>query len=231
MIMNQTRVIIFLKAPIRGFVKTRLAQTLGDDAALGLYRAFVRDILEKIQFLGDVVLYYTPMGHEAALEDLCGRSFMHILQKGNDLGEKMARAFENEFNRGARNIILMGTDVPDVPEDILKMASQALETHPAVIAPSTDGGYFLIGFTARGFSRTVFEKIPWSTPAVFGKTLEIMNQNRLACHVLPSWTDVDTEEDYKALVQRLRSGRTRAPGTLAWIKTHDNVLPGPVTSQ
>lgn len=219
--MDSTRILLFLKAPVKGMVKTRLALTLGEDNALCLYRAFVLDILDKIKSFKNLILYFTPPEHEPALRELVGRDLPGCLQKGVDLGEKMARAFEEQFGQGAQKVLLMGTDVPDIPVGIIEKAVSALEDHPAVIAPSQDGGYFLIGFTNRGYSRKVFEQIPWSTPQVCEKTLEIMRENRIECHVLPSWADVDTGEDFSALTERLRSKQTRAPHTWAWITRHE----------
>lgn len=219
--MNTIRMILFLKAPVKGMVKTRLAQTLGDEKTVSLYKAFVLDILDKIRTVGTLVVYFTPPGHEKALRELVGPAPPARFQRGCDLGEKMALAFEDEFDQGATHVLLMGTDVPDVPKNIIEQAASALEAHPSVIAPSSDGGYFLIGFTRQGYVRQVFENIPWSTPSVFQKTLEVLHENRIQCHVLPAWTDVDTGEDLKALTGRLRSGQTRAPHTWTWITHHE----------
>lgn len=220
--MSDCPVIVFFKAPIRGTVKTRLAQDLGKDKTLELYRAFVADVVEKAETVGTVSLFYAPAEHVVEAEKLVGRAGGLIVQMGDDLGEKMAGAFEYEFSRGAVCAILVGTDVPDVPVTLLREACEALEQNQAVIGPVRDGGYFLIGFRADAYSRACFQNIPWSTDRVCEKTLEIMSQNRIDCRVLSPWDDVDTQNDYHALIRRLRTGQTLAPRTWACIRSHED---------
>ena len=219
--MSDCRILIFLKAPIKGYIKTRLSQSLGENRVLELYRCFVRDVLKKAGSQGDVTLFYYPSDKRRETAAMTGEEFELVVQDGADLGDKMACAFEYEFNKGTTAAILIGTDVPDVPESMLREASEALGEHQAVIGPVGDGGYFLIGFTRAGFTRKVFEGIHWSTPTVFEKTVEILRQNRISYHVLPLWYDVDTGEDYEALVSRLRSGLSQAPHTLKFILDHE----------
>jgi uncharacterized protein len=213
-------VLIFLKAPIKGQVKTRLAQNLGVDMALDLYRAFVCDVLETAGRVGEVILFYTPEEKAEETRDLVGAEYRLLAQQGTDLGEKMALAFETVFARGLDKAVLMGTDVPDVPESMIREACEALDSHAAVLGPVTDGGYFLIGLKQEAYTRDLFRDIPWSTERVLEKTLERMRENRIECHVLSFWHDVDTGSDFNALKERLKSGQTRAPQTQACITTH-----------
>lgn len=213
-------ILIFLKAPVKGRVKTRLAESTGDDMALALYRAFVGDVLETAGSAGEVLLFHTPENGQGDIRDLVGPEYRMFVQKGMDLGEKMACAFEQVFAMGADRVVLMGTDVPDVPVFLIREAMESLTNHGSVIGPVADGGYFLIGFKSSAFTRNVFEHIPWSTGRVFEKTLERMGANQIECHVLKTWYDVDTEADLKALIHRLSSGQTRAPRTQACMEIH-----------
>jgi rSAM/selenodomain-associated transferase 1 len=208
--MKSMKIIVFIKAPVMGAVKTRLAATLGNEKTLGVYRCFIRDTLDKAMRLGDVTVCYTPASHARESAECISEFVEQIPQADGDLGEKMFQAFHREFEKGASSVVLMGSDAPDVPVSFLEEACDSLKQFPAVIGPVEDGGYFLIGFTRKGFTRDVFQEIPWSTPVVFEKTLEILKRNRISCHILPPWQDVDTGEDYDALIRRLGSGTTKA---------------------
>ena len=219
-------VVVFLKAPVRSGVKTRLAETLGDDLTLELYRCFVMDILEKAEQAGCLSLCFHPAENEmlvrAFLEQWSrGKTLRWMAQNGGDLGEKMSGAFASEFENGCDKAVLIGSDIPDLPLNFIAEAFEALEHSQAVIGPSTDGGYYLIGFKRSGFSPEFFRGMAWSTPSVCEKTLEIMGKNHINCHMLPFWRDVDTGEDYEALVKRLSSGLTTAPHTWAFIQNHE----------
>jgi hypothetical protein len=130
----------------------------------------------------------------------------------------MAHALSSTFEKGFEKVVLIGTDIPDIPVDYLHDAFKALDKKDAVIGPSQDGGYVLIGFNRQGFSQSVFKGVVWSTATVCEKTLELMDLNRISCHKLPLWYDVDTGEDFNALIQRLESGQATAPHTWDFIQ-------------
>lgn len=215
--MTNPSILVFLKNPVRSAVKTRLARTLGDDLTLELYRRFVRDVVQKAETVGDLILFCHSDGDEMRVEEAIGqRPFQ--LQQGEDLGARMIHGLRAAFEKGYEKAVLIGTDAPDMPINHLHDAVKALDGNDAVIGPALDGGYVLIGFSRQGFSPDVFQGVCWSTETVLEKTLELMSVNRLSCHTLPLWYDVDTGEDFKALVRRLESGESTAPHTWDFIR-------------
>lgn len=195
-------VIVFLKAPVKGFVKTRLAGTIGDDAALRLYRQLVRGtfgVLSKTAL--SIRAYAYPAGELEKARELTGPHTLLLSQRGDDLGAKMKNAFHETFAEGFEKAILVGTDIPGLTGDILHQAVIGLNDYPAVLGPSVDGGYYLIGFHVSGFAPEVFADIPWGTPDVFFRTRNRFADRGVAVHILPECRDIDTYEDLLALVK------------------------------
>ncbi|HWR72792.1 MAG TPA: TIGR04282 family arsenosugar biosynthesis glycosyltransferase, partial [Nitrospirota bacterium] len=127
-------ILLFIKAPVKGRVKSRLASVLGEDAALELYRSFTLDILDTIDKTGHpcTIFFYPPDSGEAVTAWL-GPGRTCLPQEGGDLGLRMANAFATIFNRGASRAILIGSDLPDLPADLLTKAIRSLDDHDAVI--------------------------------------------------------------------------------------------------
>jgi hypothetical protein len=206
-------ILVFVRYPEPGRVKTRLAAVVGDRAAALLYRAFVEDVLAVCRSTRHPV---TVLVSDAdALEKTrgwLGEDHAYGSQEGSDLGERMSRAFEGALQRGCGQALLIGSDIPDLPADLIQESFDALESVDAVIGPSRDGGYYLIGFRSQGFRRAPFEGVPWSTPTVFSRTCGLLVENGLSFHILPPWDDVDTVEDLERLWERTetKAGAPRA---------------------
>ncbi|GBC61841.1 hypothetical protein DENIS_2803 [Desulfonema ishimotonii] len=210
-------VLVFLKWPEKGRVKTRLARDTGPAIALDLYRNFVADTLQMLENGGhQTIICFHPPHAEERTAGWLGRAYPLWPQTGADLGEKMAAAFSTAFARGAERVLLMGTDIPDLPEAVITEAFASLEQHPVTIGPAWDGGYYLIGFHSDGFTPAVFRDIPWSTGSVFQKTLAILKRRGLSPHLLPRWRDIDTGEDLAAFMAANPPGA--APNTRACIR-------------
>ncbi len=210
--------ILFLKAPLPGRVKTRLAKSIGDKHALALYKHFVRDILETAQTSGrPLILYYYPAQAESDLVAWLGKNHTLTPQQGNSFGERMDNAFRREFDRGYDRAVLIGADIPHLSDAILNEAFSGLESADAVIGPARDGGYYLVGFNAKALCSAVFEGIPWGTAAVFEKTIRRCHQNSIHCHHLPFMRDVDDVYDLKAIMKKCRANQTVAPRTCHYL--------------
>lgn len=219
--------LLFLKAPEKDRVKTRLARTIGPETALEMYRCFVLDTLTMLQQVGRrPILCYTPArAQQAVAAWLAGHGPLWP-QEGKDLGERMAAAFARAFSENYRPVILMGTDIPGLPPSVIQEAFDALARHPAVIGPTLDGGYYLIGFTKQGFSPDDFRGIDWSTPAVFAQTMAKMRLRGISCHTLPRWRDIDDWEDLQELLSRRQDLRRHAPLTHAFLASRSFSPPG-----
>lgn len=196
---------MFVKYPVKGQVKTRLATQIGQEKALRLYEKFVLDTLTLLKDLDiPVHVFFDPTDAEKQYKEWLGNEYTYIPQSGADLGQRMKNAFINSFEEGYKKVILIGSDIPDLPVEFLSEALDALESNDVAIGPSSDGGYYLIGFTRTSFLPIAFDNITWSTSTVCRKTLEIITNNKLNVYLLKEWSDVDSEVDLQSLWLRNR---------------------------
>lgn len=226
-------IILFARAPQRGKVKTRLARGIGQDAALGLYVAMLRDTLEKAERLsrvvnGQVVLAYTPcqaMELEAqdgapSLGQLWGG--LSWAQPEGDLGARLHAALEWGFARGSEVVALLGADAPDFEPQALSLGLAQLggaAQADAVLGPARDGGFWAL-LCSRPLPRGAFE-LDWSrdeTRAPLQAGLEALGLR--VGSGLASAEDVDDLESLERLRQRLRQNPAGAAHTARWM--HEN---------
>jgi len=194
--MTRQALIIFVKKPELGKVKTRLADSIGDRRALEVYHQLLERTLVFTQPLAmDKFVYYTP---EIVHDDLwADDQYFKAKQSGNDLGEKMQHAFEQLFEAGYQQILIIGSDCYQLSSQIIGQAYQALEQHDVVVGPSTDGGYYLLGM--KQMHPALFQNKAWSTAQVLEQTIADIKKYRLSCFLLPELTDVDREDDLKTM--------------------------------
>jgi rSAM/selenodomain-associated transferase 1 len=218
---------LFIKEPQPGKVKTRLGQVIGHAQATQLYRCFAQDILATVDALGSSsLIFFTPDHSRTMVQDWLGHHRTYQPQHGQCLGERMANAFEHSFGLGYGQVLLLGSDSPDLPIRYLQEAFAALRRHRVVIGPSMDGGYYGLGFTPETFCQDALGDLPWSTPAVFSQTLQILQQQH-PVHILPPWTDIDTAEDLKAFYQRHQGMQISCQAgwyTLDYLQAHHKAL-------
>jgi len=177
-------------------VKTRLASAVGDEMAVRLYRRFLLETLFTLN--RGTFLFYLCFYPENSLSDLkgwLGDDYLYMPQKGEDLGKRMKNGFIDAFAMNFKRVVLIGSDIPDLPLEFIEEAFTSLQEKDVVIGPSIDGGYYLIGFKDKNFSIRVFEGIPWSTKRVFEETMEVLKQEGLTVHTLQPWRDIDTIDD------------------------------------
>ncbi len=189
--------LVFARAPVVGTVKTRLAATLGDEAATRIYRRMGRHVVDRVR--GGpyrVALFYDPPGARAQLQEWLGtEGLLFHAQPRGDLGERMLSAFRWAFASGGAACII-GTDAPDIHSALVLRAFQALEgsnAPDAVFGPAADGGYYLLGL--RGMVERLFEGIPWGTGRVLAESLRVAESVGLSVELLPTLADVDRPED------------------------------------
>jgi rSAM/selenodomain-associated transferase 1 len=216
--MQQKAIIVFIKSPGAAGVKSRLAESIGEERARALYRCFVEDLLDTLAHQdARLRVYFQPRDAKEDITRWLGDRFDLFPQRGEDLGEKMRQAFEETFEQGYQSAVLVGSDVPDLPGDVLGEGFGALAYHDAVLGPSMDGGYYLAGFRDETFRPEIFEGVPWSTNVVFQKTLEVFIALGDAVHILPLWRDIDVIEDLKALMHRHGEGPFRQSRTMRYL--------------
>lgn len=201
--MQHECLLVFVKYPEKGSVKTRLAKYLDHGFVQTLYRNFVLDLLETLaKVKWPIIIYFHPPESGNAVSKWLGKNYTYAPQKGVDLGDRMKNAFKETFAKGFTKAVLIGSDLPDMENIVLDAAFSALDLNDAVIGPSVDGGYYLIGFRHNSFLPEVFKGIFWGTDTVLKDTLKILREKNYKAHFLPELRDVDTIEDLTALYER-----------------------------
>jgi len=216
--------LFFVRNPDGGTGKSRLADTVGKTVALELYKNFIFDMLAALE--KRTFPLYCCFYPEDALPDMqriIGAQYHYLPQKGDDLGARMAHCFRQAFSKDFKRVILIGSDLPDLPGEIIDEAFGSLEDADSVIGPSIDGGYYLIGFKKENFTPEIFNGITWSTETVLQKTLAILKRHKRTVHHLPRWRDIDTLEDLRLFFERNRD-TLMGPRTMTYLKDNDILL-------
>ena len=184
--------IIFIKNPVLGKVKTRLAATVGDETALEVYKELL-NYTQKITLLidADKFLFYADFLQRE--DEWPNDRFIKHLQKGNDLGERMYTAFEDTFLNKYQKVIIIGSDCLDLSASVIEDAYKFLNESDVVIGPAKDGGYYLLGM--KNPHSCLFKNIAWSTSQVLKQTVSICRSQHLNYSLLPTLTDIDVEND------------------------------------
>jgi len=195
----RTVVALFVRVPVPGRVKSRLASSLGIDGACELYRAMVTDILSNIKECDfPVYLFHDDTNGCELPKEWTEASSMVIAQNGDSIGERMASAFERCFAENVDQVVLIGSDIPGLDSRTVLAASLALESHDAAVVPAVDGGYCLIALRRDTYQSTIFHDIPWSTDQVLRSTLEKCGERHLEVALLETLQDIDTIDDLRA---------------------------------
>lgn len=195
--MSRTCLVVMAKAPEPGRVKTRLIPALGADGAARLAARLLDRAMDAARAAGcdELVLACAPDTSHAAFaaQRALGRVAL-VAQGEGDLGARMRRQFEQAFDAGAQRVLLIGTDIPALDAALLARAVVALRDADAVFAPAADGGYGLIGLRHRA-PLTLFDTMPWSTPAVMGLTRARLATLGLRFVELSTVHDIDEPRD------------------------------------
>jgi rSAM/selenodomain-associated transferase 1 len=220
----QSCILFFVKHPVKGEVKRRLAAELGETIAAELYTCFILDMLATLDTCEALcMICFYPGGAGKKFHDWLGARYHYLPQEGKDLGERMKNGFIKAFGMTYEHVILIGSDIPDLPRSLLKEAIRALKNNDAVLGPAHDGGYYLIGFRKSSFIPEVFDKMKWGENSVLSRTLNRLNQRGCRVHLLPAWHDVDTPHDIMALLHRNKAGKCTCPKTISYLKNASRI--------
>lgn len=186
--------LIFIKNPEPGKVKTRLADSIGNQKAYRVYLKLLKHTVDTAKGLdaGRQVWYSSFIDRQDFIPET---KFEKRLQQGEDLGERMLHAFRSGFDEGYSSIVITGSDCPDVTPALLKRAFHELKTSDVVAGPSSDGGYYLLGLNQ--VQEDLFRDISWSTEQVLDQTIKKAKGLSLTLSFLPELNDIDTIEDLK----------------------------------
>ncbi|MEO6960905.1 MAG: TIGR04282 family arsenosugar biosynthesis glycosyltransferase [Puia sp.] len=190
--MQPSALVIFVRNPELGKVKTRLAKTIGNVKTLLIYEELLRHTLQVTQNLPlDKYVCYQDTINTGDLWD--NSVYNKHMQKGKDLGERMLNAFALLFKKGYEKVVIIGSDCHDLNQKGISDSFHRLESGKVVIGPATDGGYYLLGL--RDLIPEIFNNISWSTENVFIQTIQKLKELNIDYSVLPELSDIDEEAD------------------------------------
>jgi rSAM/selenodomain-associated transferase 1 len=205
--MAKSLLIIFVRNPERGKVKTRLAATIGLDKALEVYLLLLQRTMDITQpLLVDKTVFFSDFLERNGKWG--NQHYQHQVQQGGDLGERMAQAFAGAFAKGYKRVGIIGSDCYELTSGILGQAFDLLEEKDLVLGPSTDGGYYFLGMTR--FWPEIFQHKTWSAATVLAETLADAARLQLKCALLAELTDVDEAKDLVTIPGFKAGGRSRS---------------------
>ena len=198
-------VIVFARAPRPGAAKTRLIPALGPERAAMLYQCFLLDVLATVEALDAAVIAAAAGPEEAShvaelAAQTCPRAEVTV-QVGADLGQRIDAAVGAALALGHSPAVVLGSDAPTLPGELIAQAIELARRHDLVLGPSFDGGYYLVGLRAPAAG--LFSNISWSTGDVLSQTLDRAKRMGLSAALLEPWYDVDTPEDLRLLREHL----------------------------
>jgi uncharacterized protein len=189
--------IAYAKKPWPGYAKTRLGEKIGYEESAGVYARLLYGCLLELAELGDnefQIELSLASDDDRAYFESAFPEFLISVQIKADFGQRLAHSLKAGFAQGADAVILIGTDVPGLKQEIIHAGFDALTENDIVIGPSADGGYYLIG--SRLQTANLFKNISWSSELVLEQTENLIRSQRLSLHHLPPLSDIDTEADY-----------------------------------
>jgi rSAM/selenodomain-associated transferase 2/rSAM/selenodomain-associated transferase 1 len=195
------QIIVFTRPPVPGRVKTRLIPALGAEGAAALHRRLAEGVLAWAGRLCLSRPVRLEVRHDGGTPDdmraWLGLAPLYRPQGPGDLGQRMARALNQALAEGARRAVLVGTDLPQLTDEHLAQALEALKRHELVLGPAADGGYYLVGLTRP--APDLFQGVAWGGPEVLAQTLAAARAAGLQTALLPELGDLDRPEDLALL--------------------------------
>ncbi|MCX6353306.1 MAG: TIGR04282 family arsenosugar biosynthesis glycosyltransferase [Candidatus Aureabacteria bacterium] len=217
--------IVFVKYPAPGMVKTRLSRSIGAGPASRIYRYLAESVISRIEGgCYRAMLFYSPPGRGKEFRTWLGDEFEFRPQRGGDLGARLRRAFLTAFKCGAKRVVAIGTDSPSLTRRDIRAAFSMLNTRQCVIGPCLDGGYYLLGMNS--LHEALFRGIDWGTEKVVVQTLAEARKIGIDCALMEQLFDVDTMEDIYRLRQAARGLRGKTASALRrLVREIDAILP------
>ena len=190
--MNKNLLLIFIRNPKLGKVKTRLAKTVGDETALEIYKFLLQKTREiSLKVTSDTAVYYSVKVRSNDLWD--SENYQKYQQVGEDLGIRMLNAFKDSFGAGYKKVMIIGSDLYDLTSENIEKAFTELDDNDVVLGPAQDGGYYLLGMNS--LHSNIFRDKNWGTETVRKDTLADLKDKKV--HLLKELNDIDVFEDIK----------------------------------
>jgi len=212
---NHNVLLIFVKAPHLGLVKTRLQPELSEQQSVSLHKAMAEDLITRFReiSLWQTKIAFWPGDALSCMQKWLGDHLEFLPQQGQDLGQRMSRAFDEQFRMGHEKVLVVGCDLPALETEMISEAFKRLSENDLVLGPSEDGGYYLIGL--KQAHPELFRGVDWSTDQVLEQILNNAGAGRLMIRRMPVRSDIDTYQDVSRLWRRLNELKTKgAPAPL-----------------
>jgi len=190
--------IIFVKYPEPGKVKTRMAEELGEKKAAEIYSLMAETVIGNVahsESYQTAIFFDPPEKEDEIIKWIGDGSAVFFPQEGKALGDRMSNAFGRVCSDGARKAVIIGTDCVDVTSETVEEAFYLLVETDVVIGPADDGGYYLLGLN--NHQPELFSDIIWSTGLVFDQTVQRIKEAGLSFTLLKTLTDIDTAADLR----------------------------------
>ncbi|WP_352420241.1 TIGR04282 family arsenosugar biosynthesis glycosyltransferase [Proteiniborus sp.] len=200
--------ILMTRIPIPGKTKTRLMDIFTGERCAELHECFLLDLFNMFYYIKnhvDIFLTYTPEGSLNIIEDIVPDYIKSFPQIGEDLGVRMSNAIEHVLKLGYSEVILIGSDIPDIqPGEILE-AFSILKDNDICLGPTFDGGYYLIGMK-KPYRELFNSKLKWGRNSVLEGTMDISNNLGLSIGLAAKHMDIDTKEDLYTFKDKVDKG-------------------------
>ena len=203
---KDTALIVFVRLPVPGKVKSRLSESLGPRAAAAFYRECAEKLFRECALIASgaqLFIFYCDRQDKAAVERWAGPGFRFSPQRGHGLGRRLENALGEVFGSGAARAVVMASDVPDLSAGLITDAINGLVDYNIVLGPSLDGGYYLLGMSK--LHRELFRGISWSTDRVLSQTLDAAGRLGMSVKMMPQLRDIDTVKDLREWMETAAS--------------------------
>lgn len=191
---GQKLLLIFVKTPLPGKVKTRLAADIGDEQAVRIYRQLIdhtKVVAARVD--PDIQKQVWYSGKQPPKQFWESNNVQLLQQPEGSLGQKMASAFMSGFQSGFQKIVIVGSDCYQLRARHISQAFERLKKFEVVLGPSLDGGYYLLGMSR--WMQPLFKNKSWSTDRLYTETVATLRQHKLRYSELEPLNDIDTLED------------------------------------
>lgn len=209
--MTQNALIIFIKIPVPGHVKTRLQPQITQEEAARIYHGFILDLHQRFGTHASFDCWYAVASenfNRDILNQILG-TVKFFVQENGDIGKRMSHAFEEIFNSGYNHAVLVGSDIPHLPLSSVLDSFEQLEFNDVILGPSDDGGYYLVGLNKP--IPALFSDLTWSNDQVFDHTLKKVEQHHLKSYLLKQLSDIDDYHSLKKVYLQLQGAEKSSP--------------------
>lgn len=207
--MNKNAYVIFTKVPEPGYVKTRLEPDLSAIEAAKIQAIMLTRLVKFSQQLAKkMTIFLAYQGHDRYQTQLFLAGLPSWIQAFpqdiGTLGLKMSHAIQKVQAQGYQNVILTGSDIPQLTAGMIERAGQALKQNDIVLGPTFDGGYYLFGTSGCDIDTFLNTDISWSTASVLEVTVQLLKDNNKRFWLMPTMLDVDFKTDVDQVAEFIK---------------------------